>query len=93
MHVDHLNCVRGAVVDIAGVITGVHRAVVVDVVFTIDCVIVGRSIVAGRKVDEIVRDAETKCQNRNQDAAAHKHGMHPHHVEKEGNLSKEGCQE
>ena len=88
-----MNFVRGAVVDIGVVIAGARRAVVVDVVFTIDCVVVGRSIAVRREVDEIARDAEAECQNRNQDAAAREHGMHPNHVEKEGDSSEEGRQE
>ena len=60
--------------------------------FVIDFVIVRRAIAVQREVDEIARDAEAECQNQNQDAARER-GMHPNHVEKEGDLSKEGRQE
>ena len=60
--------------------------------FVVDCVAVGRSIAVRREVDEIARDAEAECQNRNQDAARER-GMHPNHVQKEGDSSKEGHQE
>ena len=60
--------------------------------FFIGFVIVRRVIAVQREVDDIARDAEARCQNRNQDAARER-GMHPNHVEKEGDLSKEGRKE